>query len=150
VVQVLASGKAETVTHAAELARVDPATIYRTRQNAVAQREIERLQRQRSDRARRLRDLSGDVIEQRLANDPSDQLALGAFKVATDAIATGVDEGSTEVSDSDRERHKAWVRRGLVLAYRAGYRAAAPQDVVLSPSHNALDAEIVNERNNDE
>jgi hypothetical protein len=149
VAKVLASGKAESITHAAELAKVDRNTVYRVQRSATGQREIERLERRRSDRARRLRDLSGDVIEQRLANDPSDQLALGAFKVATDAIATGVDEGSTEVSDGDRERHRAWVRRGLVLAYRAGQRSMRPQDVVLSPSHNALDAEIVNERNND-
>lgn len=122
VAEVLASGRADSITHAAELAKVHRSTVHRLQHSTTALAKIEQLKQARSDKARDLKQLSAAKIRAKLDNDPSDMLVLGAYKTANDVLASGIEEQQDEVDHGALARQiRTWLRH----ARRYGYAASA-------------------------
>jgi hypothetical protein len=130
VVEVLAADDYRTATEAAAKAGVSRAALYRTRQNETAQREVLRLKAERSDKARDLKRVSASKLAQRIAEpDVADNTLMGVYKLATDAVAQGVDEDSS-ADVTPHEMAHAYQRRlkdfaaGIQYEQRRQRRAA--------------------------
>ena len=118
VAEVLASGKARTITEAAEIADVARETVHRLSRNATVQREIERLRAKAADKAKDLKAISASKLAVRVASDDaSDALLLGTYKTANDVLASGVEE---DTSTDPHARARGYAQR--IRDFEAGIK----------------------------
>jgi hypothetical protein len=142
--EIIANDRAESVTDAAQQAGMHRVAASRALQTVPVQREIERLKEVRSDKARALREISARKLRSRLEADPSDQLLLGAYKVTTDALASGVDEEQDQVTEEERAKAQRYVARAFELGRRWERRLHYKNAAVAAPIvEDSADAVIV-------
>lgn len=132
IAEVMAEGKAATITEAGQLAGVHRVSVHRALHSASVQREISRLKAELTGKAKDLKALSSSKLARRVASDDaSDALLLGTYKTANEVLASGVeDEAVATATDDDhaiaRAKLMQAVKVGMYLERRARRASAHP------------------------
>ena len=120
VVEVLVSGKAETVTEAAALAGVHRNSVHAALRNSAVQREKQLQLARKSDKARDIYQASSSELAGRLAGgEMQDMSVVAAFNASADVVAQGIEEEDSSAA-GPHEVAAAYQRR--LRDFQAGIR----------------------------